>query len=465
MQSCPRRRRAGRASPPIVPARNEAECIGTSIGSLLAQDYPGALTVILVDDDSDDGTAALARSAAAQSSHRPLTLVASRGVSPGWTGKLWALEAGHRRRRFAAAAARLCAADRRRHRARARLGSRAGGARRERRPCADLADGEAALREPRRAEPCAGLRVLLPDAVSVCVGQCAATVRPRPLPAAACWSRPTRSREAGGVERIRGALIDDCSLARVDEIRRADLARSHRARAQPAPLRDARRRARDDLAIRLCAIELLAGAAGCNHARPGADFSRRSAARVVRDRACAHPRRGRLGADGAFVPADAALLPALAAVGLGAACDRIRLHAIHAQLRASVRARAGRAMEGTRAGATQRRTQHHESDAAQLRSGKGSGDENFPVASWLVEARHRRPILAFYEFVRIADDISDHAHLSPEREACPSRQPRRQPARPQRHQRRGRLRCGRRWPSAISRPSTRRICFGRSART
>jgi squalene synthase HpnC len=52
-------------------------------------------------------------------------------------------------------------------------------------------------------------------------------------------------------------------------------------------------------------------------------------------------------------------------------------------------------------------------DAAQLRSGKGSGDENFPVASWLVDARHRRPILAFYEFVRIADDISDHAQLSP----------------------------------------------------
>ena len=51
-------------------------------------------------------------------------------------------------------------------------------------------------------------------------------------------------------------------------------------------------------------------------------------------------------------------------------------------------------------------------DAAQLRSGKGSGDENFPVASWLVEAQHRRPILAFYEFVRIADDIADHPTLS-----------------------------------------------------
>jgi hydroxysqualene synthase len=51
-------------------------------------------------------------------------------------------------------------------------------------------------------------------------------------------------------------------------------------------------------------------------------------------------------------------------------------------------------------------------DAAQHRSGKGSGDENFPVASWLVAPQHRRPILAFYEFVRIADDIADHESLS-----------------------------------------------------
>jgi squalene synthase HpnC len=50
-------------------------------------------------------------------------------------------------------------------------------------------------------------------------------------------------------------------------------------------------------------------------------------------------------------------------------------------------------------------------DAAQHRSGKGSGDENFPVASWLIAPQHRRPILAFYDFVRIADDIADHATL------------------------------------------------------
>jgi squalene synthase HpnC len=52
--------------------------------------------------------------------------------------------------------------------------------------------------------------------------------------------------------------------------------------------------------------------------------------------------------------------------------------------------------------------------AAELRSGKGSGDENFPVASWLLAREHRRPILAFYEFVRIADDIADHPQLKPD---------------------------------------------------
>nr|WP_284701408.1 squalene synthase HpnC [Rhodoplanes tepidamans] len=46
-----------------------------------------------------------------------------------------------------------------------------------------------------------------------------------------------------------------------------------------------------------------------------------------------------------------------------------------------------------------------------MRSGKGSHDENFPVASWIVHPRHRPAILAFYEFVRVADDIADHPGL------------------------------------------------------
>ncbi|MFY9694653.1 MAG: squalene synthase HpnC [Xanthobacteraceae bacterium] len=53
-------------------------------------------------------------------------------------------------------------------------------------------------------------------------------------------------------------------------------------------------------------------------------------------------------------------------------------------------------------------------DAATLRSGKGHRDENFPVASFLIHPRHRGPILAFYNFVRTADDIADHATLPPD---------------------------------------------------
>ena len=52
------------------------------------------------------------------------------------------------------------------------------------------------------------------------------------------------------------------------------------------------------------------------------------------------------------------------------------------------------------------------STAGDLRSGKGHRDENFPVASWLIDARHRGIILAFYEFVRVADDIADHTALT-----------------------------------------------------
>jgi squalene synthase HpnC len=49
--------------------------------------------------------------------------------------------------------------------------------------------------------------------------------------------------------------------------------------------------------------------------------------------------------------------------------------------------------------------------ASELRSGKGERDENFPVASWIIHPRHRALILAYYNFVRTADDIADHATL------------------------------------------------------
>jgi squalene synthase HpnC len=51
-------------------------------------------------------------------------------------------------------------------------------------------------------------------------------------------------------------------------------------------------------------------------------------------------------------------------------------------------------------------------NASDWRSGKGHRDENFPVASWIIHPRHRPLILAFYNFVRTADDIADHSTLS-----------------------------------------------------
>jgi hopene-associated glycosyltransferase HpnB len=76
----------------VVPARNEAACIGDSIGSLLRQDYPGEWAVVLVDDDSADGTAEIVHNASIADER--LRVLRSRGLPAGWTGKLWALKQG-----------------------------------------------------------------------------------------------------------------------------------------------------------------------------------------------------------------------------------------------------------------------------------------------------------------------------------------------------------------------------------
>jgi hopene-associated glycosyltransferase HpnB len=78
----------------VVPARNEAENVAQSVTSLLGQDYP-ALSLIAVDDDSSDGTADVARRAAvAHGAEAKLTIVDSRTLPAGWTGKLWAVKQG-----------------------------------------------------------------------------------------------------------------------------------------------------------------------------------------------------------------------------------------------------------------------------------------------------------------------------------------------------------------------------------
>jgi hopene-associated glycosyltransferase HpnB len=79
----------------IVPARDEAAMIAASIAGLLAQDYPGRLDVVLVDDHSSDATASVARSAAlAAGASDRLSVVAARTLPRGWTGKVWAQAEG-----------------------------------------------------------------------------------------------------------------------------------------------------------------------------------------------------------------------------------------------------------------------------------------------------------------------------------------------------------------------------------
>ncbi|MGW2186121.1 glycosyltransferase [Streptomyces sp. NPDC001719] len=78
----------------VVPARDEAEVLPSSLPSLLAQDYPGRAEIFLVDDGSTDGTGALARSLADGRGGLPLTVDSPGEPPPGWTGKLWAVRHG-----------------------------------------------------------------------------------------------------------------------------------------------------------------------------------------------------------------------------------------------------------------------------------------------------------------------------------------------------------------------------------
>lgn len=76
----------------VIPARDEAESIGKAVASLLSQDYPGRLSVIVVDDNSTDGTAVAAGLAAAGDGR--LHVLSGEGLPTGWTGKLWAVSQG-----------------------------------------------------------------------------------------------------------------------------------------------------------------------------------------------------------------------------------------------------------------------------------------------------------------------------------------------------------------------------------
>ena len=85
----------GRSVVAVIPARDEAAVVGHAVASLLAQDYDGNFRIVVVDDQSSDGTAEAARAAAvAAGASDRLRICPGKPVPPGWTGKLWAMSQG-----------------------------------------------------------------------------------------------------------------------------------------------------------------------------------------------------------------------------------------------------------------------------------------------------------------------------------------------------------------------------------
>jgi hopene-associated glycosyltransferase HpnB len=196
----------------LVPARNEAGTLPETLPALLAQDLLGEWSVVLVDDRSADGTAAVARELAAGDPR--LRLVDGTPLPEGWVGKVWALEQGRRAACASPGAAPelllLTDADiRHAPGSLARLVAEAEAS------GLDLVSRMARLRCSSRAE-----RLLIPPFVLFFLllyplrranrdgGRVAAA-------AGGCMLvRRSALEAAGGLEAIRGALIDDLALAR-----------------------------------------------------------------------------------------------------------------------------------------------------------------------------------------------------------------------------------------------------------
>jgi hopene-associated glycosyltransferase HpnB len=196
----------------VIPARDEARTIGESVGSLLRQDYPGRLSLLVVDDQSSDGTAEAARAAAeAAGAATRLAVVAGGDPPPGWTGKLWAMRQGLTALEKVAAAPEFVlfsdADIAYEPRALARLVAIAEA------KGASLASLMVKLRCESAAE-----RWLVPAFVfffQMLYPFAWVADRRRRVAAAAggCMlTRRTALFAAGGLEAVRGALIDDCAL-------------------------------------------------------------------------------------------------------------------------------------------------------------------------------------------------------------------------------------------------------------
>jgi hopene-associated glycosyltransferase HpnB len=204
----------------VVPARDEADVIARSLGSLLAQDYPGPFRIILVDDQSTDGTAEVALGAAeaaraeAQRLGRAdrLTILTGAERPAGWTGKLWAVKQGidlarHERPEF------LWLTDADIAHAPENL----------RKLVARAEDGRLTLVTLMAKLNCTTFaeRLLIPAFVFFFdmlypFGWVNDPSRETAAAAGGCMlARRSALEAAGGIERVRGEIIDDCAVGRL----------------------------------------------------------------------------------------------------------------------------------------------------------------------------------------------------------------------------------------------------------
>ena len=197
---------------------------------------------------------------------------------------------------------------------------------------ADLADGQAALRKPRRTRADPGLRVLFPDALPLRLGE--------PQRERHGWSGGRLHARAGRCARSRGRHRCDSLLAHRrlrawpgHEAARPGLARPDGQRAQPAPLCGLRRYPADGRALGLRPARLFAAAAGRNRHGDDTGLPYAAAAGGVWNGAGPMGWGADLGADDGGLLSDRALLQANSALGTGTACHRLLLYAIHARTR------------------------------------------------------------------------------------------------------------------------------------
>ncbi len=203
----------GRRIAIVIPARDEAETIGSTLESLLGQSLENAPDIVLVDDGSSDGTAEIARQVARKlGGSGNLTVLHGSPLVPGWTGKLWAMEQG-----FEYAARQepdyvlFTDADITHERnSLLRLIDLADRKNLEMVSCmAKLACGTVAERALIPAFVFFFLQLYPPAWV-------ASPERRTAAAAGGCvLLRPQALREAGGLQAIRGNVIDDCALARL----------------------------------------------------------------------------------------------------------------------------------------------------------------------------------------------------------------------------------------------------------